>query len=382
MTKRSLAFPLANTLILAAALALGGCMSIPESREAVQQMPVFPPPPDEPRFVYERSLYSSADVIPDESSSRFKRLVTGEQVQGEGLAKPYGIAARHGRVYVGDTVRRGVMVFDIPEKRFFVIGEDDPGALTLPLGLDVDRQGNLYVADATTKQVMVYNRDGKFLRSIAGDTWFHRPAGLAIDADGRRLYVVDTGGVKTEEHRVRVFDAQTGKHLFDIGKRGTAPGEFNLPLNAAVAPDGTLYVVDGGNFRVQKFRSDGTLIGVFGAVGRQGGQFSRPKGVALGPDGNVYVVDAAFGNFQIFSPQGQLLLAVGGRSDKDGPAKYMLPSGIAVDGDGRVYMVDQYFRKVDIYRPAALPADGGFFGKKGPDKKGASEPARNAATTP
>lgn len=378
MTKRTLVFPLVNTLIFTAALALGGCMSVPESREAAQVFPVFPPPPDEPRFIYERTLYSSADIVPDESSSKFKRLVTGEQVQGEGFAKPYGIAVHHGRVYVGDTARRGVMVFDIPGKRFFMIGEDDPGALSLPLGLDVDRQGELYVADGSIKQVMVYNRDGKFLRAIGGATWFHRPAGLAVDPDGHRVYVVDIGGVGTEEHRVRVFDAQTGKHLSDFGKRGTEPGEFNLPRDVAVAPDGAVYVVDGGNFRVQKFRPDGTLIGVFGTIGRQSGQFSRPKEVAVDSAGNVYVVDTAFGNFQIFSPQGQLLLAVGARSDKDGPAKYMLPSGIAVDGDGRVYAVDQYFRKVDIYRPADLPADGGFLGKKAPDKKGASEPGKDA----
>ena len=117
---------------------------------------------------------------------------------------------------------------------------------------------------------------------------------------------------------------------------------------------------------MQKFRPDGTLISVFGAIGRQGGQFSRPKEVAVDAAGNVYVVDAAFGNFQIFSPEGQLLLAVGGRSGKDGPAKYMLPSGIAVGDDGRVYVVDQYFRKVDIYRPAAPSPNGDFLGKKAP----------------
>jgi len=373
MTKRApVLFPWVSSLILA--VALGGCVSVPESPKTVQETPVFPPPPDEPRFIYERSLYSSADVVPDESASKFKRLVTGEQVEGEGLAKPYGIAVHHGRVYVGDTARHAVLVFDIPEKRFFMIGEDDPGALSLPLGLDVDRQGDLYVSDGTTKKIMVYNRDGKFLRAIGGPAWFHRPVGIAVDADGHRLYVVDIGGVETEEHRVRVFDAQTGKHLFDFGKRGTGPGEFNLPRDVAIAPDGTVYVVDGGNFRVQKFHPDGTLIGTFGAVGRQGGQFSRPKEAAVDAAGNVYVVDAAFGNFQIFSPQGQLLLAVGGRSDKDGPAKYMLPSGIAVDGDGRVYVVDQYFRKIDVFRPAALPANGGFFAKTLPS----GDPSRAA----
>ncbi|MCL4470559.1 MAG: hypothetical protein ACYC05_11840 [Sulfuricella sp.] len=382
MTKRLLAFSLINTLILAAALVLGGCMSVPESRKAEQAIPVFPPPPDEPRFIYERSLYSSADIKPEESSAdRFRRMATGEQTQGEGLSKPFGLAVRHGRLYVGDSASHAVMVFDIPAKRFFTIGEDDPGQLILPLGLTLDRQGNLYVVDSSAKKVMVYDREGKFLRSIGDPTWFHRPSGVAADADGRRVYVVDLGGVLVkEEHRVRVFDARTGNHLFDFGKRGTGPGEFNLPVDAAVAPDGSVYVVDGGNFRVQKFRDDGTPVSIFGAIGRQGGQFSRPKGLAVDKAGNVYVVDTAFGNFQIFSPQGQLLLAVGSRSEVDGPARYMLPSGIAVDDDGRVYVADQYFRKVDIYRPAALAPDDGYIGKKALDKKTPSEPGKR--TTP
>jgi DNA-binding beta-propeller fold protein YncE len=186
---------------------------------------------------------------------------------------------------------------------------------------------------------------------------------------------VDIGGSSSNEHKVLVFDAKSGEHLFDIGKRGTAPGEFNLPRDTAVAPDGSVYVVDGGNFRVQKFTADGKFISTFGAIGRQMGQFSRPKEAAVDSVGNVYVIDAAFGNFQIFNPEGKLLLAIGNRSNTDGPAKFSLPSGIAVDGDGRVYVVDQYFRKVDVFRPAALAEEDGFIGKNAIDKKALSNPA-------
>lgn len=365
MTKQYLVF------VFVTALVLSGCVMGPEFRAAKEQkveVVVFPMPPDEPRFYYERTLQSTADVKPDTDADAFRRAMTGEQRQGEGLSKPYGVAVHRGRVYVGDTVRHTVMVFDIPGQKFFNIGDSEPGALSMPLGMDVDGQGNLYVVDGTTKQVTAYNKDGKFLRSIAsptaGTSWFHKPAGLAVDDSGSRVYVVDIGGVQTQEHRVRVFDAQSGEHLFDFGKRGDKPGEFNLPRDITVAPDGSLYVVDGGNFRVQQFRDDGTLIRVFGSIGRQGGQFSRPKEVAVDKIGNVYVADAAFGNFQIFTPDGQLLLAIGSRSTANGPAKFLLPSGIAVDEDGRVYMVDQFFRKVEVFRPAALAADEGFLGKK------------------
>lgn len=351
-------------LQLVGVLLLAGC-AVSHQATKVQEIPVFPPPPEQPRFYYERSIYSNADVVKEDKNDELKRMFTGESRNGEGMGKPYGVAVYHGRVFVSDTQLHMIAVFDVPEQRYFKIGEDDgEGKLGTPLGLDVDGKGNLYVVDALLKQVMVYDKDGKFLRTLANGKWFLKPSGIAVDAEGTRIYVVDTGGITNEEHRVRVFDAQSGKHLLDIGTRGTAPGELNLPRDVTIGLDGLLYVVDGGNFRVQVFRPDGTFVRVFGMIGRQGGQFSRPKEAAVDPEGNIYVVDAAFGNFQIFTPEGALLMSVGSRSESDGMAKYMLPSGIAIDGDGRVYMVDQYFRKVDVYRPAKLAADAGFVAKK------------------
>jgi DNA-binding beta-propeller fold protein YncE len=355
---------------LTGVLWLAGCAVAPPPAAKVEPIPVFPSAPDQPRFYYERTLYSSADVGKEDKNAALKQMLVGGVQNAQGLSKPYGVAVFHGRVYVSDSGARSVAVFDIPGQRFFKIGDEDAGQLRTPLGLDVDGAGNVYVVDNSARQVQVYDSEGKHLRTIAGDgKSFVRPSGIAVDANGERIYVVDTGGVDSDKHWVRVFDAKTGKHLLDFGKRGTGPGELNLPRDVTIGKDGNLYVVDGGNFRVQVFRPDGTFVSTFGGIGRQGGQFSRPKEAATDAQGNVYVVDSAFGNFQIFSPGGELLLSVGSRSERDGMAKYMLPSGIAVDGDGRVYMVDQFFRKVDVYRPASLAADGGFTVKKETVKK-------------
>lgn len=349
-------------LPVAAALLLGGCASAPPP--VAIEKPVFPPPPEEPRFYYERTLYSSADVVEEDRNTRMRRALTGESRLGDALAKPYGVAVYHGRVFVSDTVAREVAVFDIPGGRFFKIGADEPGRLGMPIGLDVDGNGDLYVVDATAKQVVVFDKDGKFLRKLGDPESFLRPSGIAVDAEGARVYVVDTGTVSSQDHRVRVLDAKSGAHLLDIGTRGKGKGQFNLPRDVVVGKDGVIHVVDGGNFRVQSFRPDGTFVNSFGEVGRRGGQFSRPKEAAVDADGNVYVIDTAFGNYQIFNAEGQLLLSVGGRAETDGMAKYMLPSGIAIDGDGRVYVADQYFRKVDIYRPAKLAEHEGFAVRK------------------
>ena len=361
-------------VILATILALGGCAMSGKKVERVKHPDdlTFPPPPDEPRFYFERSIHSSADVVVDTESEKLRRALTGALKVGEGLSKPYSIAVQHGRVYVGDTVRKVVHVYDIPGHKYFKIGEfeDDNGngKLALPLGIDLDKQGNLYVFDGKLKQIEIYDPNGKYLRSIGNPNEFARPAGIAVNKDATRIYAVDIGGSSSNEHKVLVFDAQSGKHLFDIGKRGTDKGEFNLPRDTVIAPDGSLYVVDGGNFRVQKFDADGKFISTFGDIGRQPGQFSRPKEAAVDPDGNIYVVDATFGNFQIFNSQGQLLLAIGSRSNSDGPAKFSLPAGIAVDEDGRIYVTDQYFRKVDVFRPAGLAEEDGFIGTKALEK--------------
>ena len=350
----------------AAALGLGaGCAQPPVVVDEKAAKPlVFPPAPDEPRFVYERTIRSSGDVVADETGD-FRRLLTGESQRGEPLSKPYAVAVYRGRIFVSDTVSRFVRLFDVPAGRQQRIGDDDgPGQLVKPVGLDVDAAGRLYVADIGARAVMVYDADGRFLRKIGGEKWFQRLSSVTVDPEGKRLYAVDIGGVSSELHQVRVFDAENGQHLQDIGKRGNGPGEFNLPRDVAIGAHGRLYVVDGGNFRVVVFDKDGRYLQSFGSVGKQYGQFARPKEIAADRDGNVYVVDAAFGNFQIFSPDGDLLLFVGDRSERDGPAKYMLPSGIAVDEDGRVYVVDQWFRKIDIYRPAAIKAGSGHLARR------------------
>ena len=342
-------------------LLLFGCASTPEV--AKFEDPVFPPPPSPPRFYYERSLITSADVEIESRDSAFRRFVTGEMRRGLGMDKPFEVAVHRGRVFVTDTVKRAVNVFDLPAARFFEIGQKAPGELFKPMGLDVDDQGNLYVLDARRKAVNVYDRDGTFLRSFGRAEEFSRPAGITVNPEGTKAFVVDTGGVQSSWHRIVVFDAQSGEFLHHISRRGSGDGELNLPREAVLAPNGNLYVVDGGNFRVQAFTQDGEFLHSFGEIGLRGGQFSRPKGIAADQDSNLYVVDAAFGNFQIFNPDGQLLLHVGHRNALNQPANFMLPAGIDVDEDGRVYMVDQYFRKVEVFRPASVAKGTGYFSR-------------------
>jgi DNA-binding beta-propeller fold protein YncE len=355
-------------IVICGAVLISSCAaptaSVPPTVEESQPDLVFPPPPEQARFVFERTILGSADVVAEDSDTRWRRVLTGEAQQSTGFSKPFDVEACQGRIYVSDTVRRSIMMFDVPSGTFSEFGTSEPGELRKPLGMAVDDDCNVYVVDGSARRVIVYDQDGDFLSAFGGVDMFERPSHVDVDADARYAYVVDTGGVSSQLHRVRVFDIATGEHVFDIGERGTGPGQFNLPRDVAVGRDGRIYVVDGANFRVQIFESDGTYVDTFGSVGVYPGQFSRPKGVATDPDGNVYVTDTAFGNFQIFNADGQLLLFVGTRSETMEPARYMLPAGIGVDEDGRVYMVDQFFRKLDVFRPAAIGPGEGFLGAR------------------
>lgn len=340
---------------------LAGCAGQPPQQEPLQPL-VFPPPPDEPRFVYERTVRSSADIAVADSGAQWRALLTGESATGTGFGKPFDISVCQGQIFVTDTVRRSIMAFDVPERRFFEFGTEDPGAVRKPLGVATDDQCNVYVADGTNRTVMIFNQNGAFISAVGGLDMFERLSHVAVDAAGTKVFAVDIGGVDTAHHRIRVFDVASGEHLYDIGTRGEDDGQFNLPRDIEMGADGLLYVVDGGNFRVQVLDQKGTFIRKFGRLGRMYGQFSRPKGIGIDATGNVYVSDTAFGNFQIFDPEGQLLLFVGSRSEKFERATFMLPAGLAVDEDGRVYMVDQFFRKFDVFRPADMAPQEGFLG--------------------
>jgi DNA-binding beta-propeller fold protein YncE len=358
----------ASILIGTCVLTLSACAPAPkvaDSAPSAERRLVYPAPPDEPRFAFERSIFTSADVVPDTEESALRRALTGQGRTGEALSKPYAIATHRGKIYVSDSADRHIKVFDVPNGKYFKVGEkEDGGQLTKPLGVDVDEKtGTIYVADGALKAVLVYDPEGNYQRKIGGPKLFDRLSSVTIDPPGERLYVTDIGGVTSEQHLVRVFNAKTGEHLFDIGRRGTGPGEFNLPRDVAIGKEGRVYVVDGGNFRIQIFDRDGKYIKSFGAVGKQLGNFARPKEIATDRDGNVYVADSAFGNFQIFNPEGELLMFIGDRSESEAPGKYMLPSGITVDEDGRIYFVDQWFRKVDIFRPYKLKPDQGYLGR-------------------
>lgn len=351
----------AGSVALLLSVLLASCAPAPSKKGAdasAARALVWPAPPDAARFAFETQLRSAADIAPPPSPEEaLRKRLTGERTTEPRAAfeKISAVAARNGRVYVTDTIMRRVIVFDVPRRRLFHFGLRPPGKLDKPMAVAVDAKQNVYVVDAGRRLVVVYDAFGLYQHAVGEPSDLIRPTGVAVSADGERIYVVDRATNESDRHRVVMF-GKDGRKLRELGRRGSGQGEFNVPVQAAVGPDGKLYVLDAGNFRVQVFDAEGDHLRSFGASGDTAGSFARPRGIAVDAASRVYVSDAFFGNFQVFDAEGELLLAVGRQSAEDEPGRYGLISGLSVDETGRVYVADQLFNKIEVIRPVSIAA--------------------------
>jgi DNA-binding beta-propeller fold protein YncE len=311
-------------LLAFAALLLVACVG-PAPKAPAGPVPTgpffYPPAPAAPRIQHLATLSSQRDLSPPRSG--LAELVAGKDTKVLALRQPYGAALHAGKLYVADTGAPGLAVFDLGARRMSLVPGAGAGRMQRPINVTFDRDGTHYVSDTGIGRVLVFDRDDRLLRSLGGETPF-RPVDLAIAGD--RLYVVDI-----QHHQVQVLDKTSGSLLFKFGKAGVAPGELFQPTNIALGPDGDLYVVETGNFRVQRFKPDGTHVRFYGEVGNAPGAFARPKGVAVDREGRLYVADAAFQNVQVFDNGGQLLMDFG--APMPGLDGLSLPAGVQLDYD-------------------------------------------------
>lgn len=154
-----------------------------------------------------------------------------------------------------------------------------------------------------------------------------------------------------------------------VGGAG-AEAQFNSPRGIGLAPDGTLYVADSRNHRIVHVGTDGKVINTWGSFAdgnadvnlAPGGTFNEPWGVAVGPDGSVYVSDTWNGRVQKFDATGKFIKQWGsfGQADASNPNLLYGPRGISVDANGRVYLADTGNKRIMIF-----DSEGNVFGQFG-----------------
>lgn len=201
-------------------------------------------------------------------------LVLG-RTGGETLQTPSDIViAPDGYKYVSDVGKGRIFIFDPNEKSAGSFGIDG----LKPTGMAL-RGDELFVCNFTSQRVEIFNRKtGEHLRYIGeqgmGDGQFIRPLGIAIDKQGN-LYVCDV-----MKCTVQKFDP-SGKFIQSFGTISANVGGLVRPKQMAVDDEGTLYVVDAAFQNVQLFNDIGQLYTFFGSPGSHPGAMYMPAGICV-----------------------------------------------------------------------------------------------------
>ena len=167
----------------------------------------------------------------------------------------------------------------------------------------IDSKDNVYTFTRGEHPIIMFDRDGNFLRSW-GEGQYPRAHGVHMGPDDS-LYLTDDGG-----HFVRKCSVD-GKLLLEIGVPGK-PAEymsgdpFHRCTHTALSPKGEIYVSDGyGNARVHKYSPDGKLLLSWGEPGTDPGQFNIAHNICTDVDGWVYVADRENHRVQVFDGNGK-----------------------------------------------------------------------------
>jgi len=183
--------------------------------------------------------------------------------------------------------------------------------------------------------ILKFDTSGKLLKSFgAGLLLF--PHGIHLDRDGN-VWVVDGLGRGTKGHQVFKFSPD-GKLLMTLGKQNT-PGsgtdQFNAPSAVVTAPNGDIFVADGHggntNARIMKFAKDGTFIKTWGKKGSGPGELDVPHTIAMDSQGRLFVGDRQNNRIQIFDQEGKFL---------DQWTQFSRPSGVYIDAKDNIYVAD------------------------------------------
>jgi sugar lactone lactonase YvrE len=210
--------------------------------------------------------------------------------------------------------------------------------------VDVDRAGNIWVAERcgantcagkTDAPILKFDPSGKLLTSF-GAGMFVFPHGISVDPDGN-VWITDGQGRDGKGQQVFKFSPD-GKVLLTLGKAGVAgdgPDTFNQPSDVAIAPNGDIFVADGHggntNARIVKFSKDGKFIKTWGKKGSAPGEFDVPHALAFDSRGRLFVGDRANNRIQIFDQDGNFL---------EQWTQFGRPSGLFIDKNDILYVAD------------------------------------------
>ncbi len=295
----------------------------------------------------------------------------------EQLFAPTSVAiAPNGQIYATDPQRARIMVFN-PGGSFARLlhtgaGGVGRGQFMRPEGLDIDEQGNLYIADSDAEKVIVFDSADQFVTEWPVDEV------RGVYVQGEDVYVLAIG---------RIFAyKKDGTKVGEFGQRGPKPGDIEA-YQGIVADEGSIYIADSLNQRVQRFdRKTASLIwaqptvkggfiiaasaeGTASSETSEAAPYDLPQDLAFDGSGRLVVLDAFAFRLIVVDPEtGAVEASYGDFGEQDG--LFLYPTGIDYDSARDWFAVaDTRNNRVQVVR---IPGTGG----------GAAAAARRALTSP
>jgi DNA-binding beta-propeller fold protein YncE len=299
------------------------------------ELAVYPPPPDTTRVQYLTSISISSDIKGKQSA--FRKFMFGEEVP-KPVIKPYGIMQKDSMVYICDTGIEGLIMIDLSNKSFDYFVPTGRGQLQLPLNCYVDEIGDLFVADANRRQIVVFDSKGKYKSEFGETGESFKPTDVFVLKD--TVYVTSV-----KDQRLFVYEKNSHRRLFSFPDAEEGEEGYLYQPTSMFADDNFLYISDMGDSKVKVFTHSGSYVRSVGGYGTYIGQLTRPKGIAVDKKGNLFVVDAAFENVQIFNNTGKVLMSFGGPYMSHGDM--WLPADVTISYEGLQYFsnyVDESFK--------------------------------------
>lgn len=272
--------------------------------------------------------------------------------EGDLLRRPSGACFdAEGNIYVADTGKKRIVVFD-PQGNFrTVFGEagKEPLKLWNPLDVAVTPDGRAFVVDKTQNKIVEFDQTGVAVREIETPE-----APTSITIQGESMFVTTESGVLIADLD---GDLQTGYISF-----GKEPGQFDRPAGVAVAEDGTLFIADSLNYRVQALSTSGEPLWQYGqpippgeAIQYSGDdrKFGLPASIAIDANELLYVVDGLNHQVIVLDRDGEFIETIGDMGHADGTFYY--PDGIDY-ADGRIVVADKFNDRVSVFETPLPPS--------------------------
>ncbi|MBN1475538.1 NHL repeat-containing protein [Candidatus Sumerlaeota bacterium] len=244
-----------------------------------------------------------------------------------------------GRWAILDGVSDRIVFTDAEGHGLSSIGES---VLSSPLGLTLDDEDLLWVADSGNRRVVALTPEGDLVGDYPRpDDPAFDPVDLAFDRDGSTLLVVDNDG-----HRVVSLDTETGQWGEVWGEYGEGFDQFNHPFSIDVSATGRRAVVDVLNSRLMIRDPSFDFTFEIRDWGVDAGQLYRPKGVAIDSGGRIFVSDSVLGVVQVFDAGG---LLVGVLADGDEVRHLRTPTRLSLGRQGRLAVVEMRANRISLW---------------------------------